>query len=417
MKSSRARLSFLTTAIFIVLAFLVTSCKDGGPGGDSAAGPSYPKARLEPWQLSHLGQEGHGGDAIVCFSIPIERAIYQVQLSSESECVTGSPCSETRSSSSSSSSGARSGPVWRMTVEGRKNIQSAKPLEQHLGERIAGHKVILDFLNNMPVKEGYKALLTSFTSLPATFDRISQIHQQLGWLTEDGIASEYGLLDVNDSGFVPENEIDTTHCRELQAVVRRDYQLWYDADIIKHFDNAGHVLIQLHEELYAWGKLQDQINSEIPQRGRPAHEMSTKTRGLILKLLDDNINYKIINENLRTLGFSTMYWENLFKVPTPVGLYMDSSSCFNEQDFLKNFIDHGGGPKEFQFNVESMFLSRYLKGERGEPVPQLRNNYPPALSNMIAFALGYSGPPDVFRNELLKLQAEFEKRESCYGSF
>lgn len=237
------------------------------------------------------------------------------------------------------------------------------------------------------------------------------MHRKLGWLTQDGVSSEYGLMDVNDSGFLNENEIDRTHCKELQAVVRRDNQLWYDADIIRHFDAAGKVAIQLHEEIYAWGKAQDEINQEIP--GPLAHNTSANTRRLILKLFGENMDARLLNENLKTLGFSTLYWENSFNVPTPVGYYMDSDMCVGEQNELKNLMTTGGYGDDFWLEVEEKFSSRYLSRENGHPVLQARFNFPDALSNMIGFTMNYHGPSDDFRNGLAQLLQKFELPEAC----
>lgn len=373
------------------------------------------KSELSEWQSSLLGQEGHGGDAIVCFSIPIERALYKVNTLPENKCTQEKPCSHFGSKSpDGNSSSPSSGIVWRMTDEGRRSIQSAKPLEQYLGERISSKKVIIDQLNQMSIEEGYKKILQPFLKLPSPFTRIAEMHRKLGWLNEDGISSEYGLIDISDSGFLNEIEIDKTHCKELQAVVRRDNQLWYDADIVSHFDNAGRVLIQLHEEIYAWGKLQDQINWKIP--GELAHETSTKTRRLILKILDQDMNEKLLNENLKVLGFTTMYWENLFNVPTSVGFYMDTDSCIAEQKFLKNFFKNNYGAN-FWLDVEALFSSRYLKSNEGRATLQLHYNYPEALSNMIELTMSSTSSSKNFATEIMQLLQVFERPESCQGSF
>ncbi len=403
------------TLCISLLSLLLTACDEsrssspegGAIGGQNAAG------KVSDWQASLLGQEGHGGDAIVCFSIPVDRALYKETVGPVDECQPPGPCTKTGSDGNQGYPRSGSGIVWRLTTEGRKSIRSAKPLEQYLGERSASKKIILDQLNQMSVKEGYQHVLAPFTNLPAAFSRISQTHQQLGWLSEDGIANEYGLLDINDSGFVNENEIDRTYCKELQAVVRRDRQLWYDADIVSHFDNAGRVLIQLHEEIYTWAKDQDQINWEL--NGQLAHETSTKTRRLILKLLDNNLSTSLLNDNLKALGFTTMYWENLFKMPTSVGYYMDTDSCVSEQQFLKNFFHSGSYGRDFWLKVETMFSDRYLKVNQGSPTIQLQHNFPNALSNMISLTM--SGESENFDTEIMQLQAIFERPESCEGRF
>jgi hypothetical protein len=398
------------------MCLFLTACEVGGDGSPGAISvtTSNAKGEVTQWQSTLLGQEGHGGDAIVCFSIPVERALYKIDLSgNEKNCVPGEQCKEVSHSTSPGSISPASGIVWRMTDEGRSSIQSAQPLEQYLAARIASKKLILDQLNQMPIEEGYQKILLPMVNLPAPFNRISEMHQKIGWLHEDGIASEYGLIDINDSGFLNEDEIDKTHCKELQAVVRRDHQLWYDTDILKHFDHAGRVLIQLHEEIYAWGKDQDEIN--LKSHGVPAHETSTKTRRLILKLIDAGIETKLVNENLKTLGFSTGYWETLFNVPTAVGFYMDSKTCVAEQQFLKNFFKGGNYREDFWFQVESLFSQRYLKSSASWPIIELRNNFPDALSNMIALTMNESGPSDTFVSDILKLQEVFERPESCVG--
>jgi hypothetical protein len=400
--------------ICLSVLVLLAACTGGGGSPVDSGGAPAPRGRggLSDWQSSLLGQEGHGGDAVVCFDIPVERALYKVTVGEpEENCTADGSCSSSRPHNPGTDGG--SGLVWRMTDEGRKAIRSAKPLEQYLAERIASKKNLIDHLNQVSTEEGYQEILRPFAKLPAAFSRVSEMHQRLGWLHEDGIASDFGLLDVNDSGFIAENEIDKTHCKELQAVVRRDHQLWYDSDIVKHFDNAGRVLIQLHEEIYAWGKQQDEINRGL--FGPPAHETSTKTRRLILKILDESIDQKLVNENLKDLGFSTMYWENQFKVPTSVGHYMDTESCIAEQQFLKDFFKNGTLDRDFWLQTELLFSDRYLKASHSSPATELRNNFPNALSNMIALTMGGGGR--TFESEIRKLQAVFERPESCIGEF
>lgn len=360
---------------------------------------------IEDWQASTMGQEGHGGDAIVCFSIPIQQAVVKVNYGSE-PCVPGGPCS--------SEPGNSHGTTWQMTQAGRAAIQSAKPLEQFLAEKISGKKLFLDRLNQMSVEQGYQYTLSSLTQLPAPFKRISEMHQRLGWLKEDGIASEYGLMDINDSGFLDENEIDKNYCKELQAVVRRDNQLWYDRDIIKHFDNAGLVLIQLHEELYSWGKNQDKINWQIA--GMPSHENSTKTRRAILKILDDNIDAPMLNEILKTSGFSIANWEDYFKVPTPMGYFMDSDSCVQEKQFLKAFLQNNAYGTNFRIEMMNLLISRYIDGESHLDHIQARFNYPDALSHLILMGLESAGNEASYRQRIFELQDRFE-RSACAGSF
>ncbi|NUN05862.1 MAG: hypothetical protein HUU57_08870 [Bdellovibrio sp.] len=299
-----------------------------------------------------------------------------------------------------------------MTDEGRNSIRSAKPLEQYLAEKITSKKIILDQLNAMPVEEGYQKVLSSFTNLPAPFSRLSEIHHKLGWLHEDGISSEYGLMDVNDSGFISENEIDKTYCKELQAVVRRDHQLWYDADIVKHFDNAGKVLIQLHEEFYTWGKEQDEFNGRY---GYTAHDTSTKTRRLILKILDDKIDHKLVNENLKSLGFSIQFWDKSFNLPTSAGYFMDTESCILEQQFLKNYLTERRHERDFALETSILFSNRYLNSSDARAPLELRHNFPTALANMIARTI--TGSSSNFATEIMQLQSIFERPESCQGKF
>jgi len=403
-----------------VTMLLLAACNDGGSGtpagGVPGSSPGNNKEALSDWQSSLVGQEGHGGDAVVCFDIPVERALYKVTVGEqppENTCPPPGPCAQKPvDEKMPDSNGRGSGIVWRMTDEGRKSIRSAKPLEQYLGERITSKKILIDQLNQMPVEEGYEKVLMPFTRLPAAFSKIKAIHQKLGWLSEDGISSEYGLIDVNDSGFVGENEIDKSHCKELQAVVRRDGQLWYDSDIVSHFDNAGKVLIQLHEEIYTWGKGQDEINGTYRP---PAHETSVKTRRLILKVLDDVLEPQLLNENLKSLGFSIFYWENTFNSPTAVGYYMDTDTCIAEQQFLKNFFQGLSADRDFLLKTEGLFEKRYLTSSNSWVSLELRQNYPEVLSNMIA--LTAKGDTPTFWQEIHQLQAVFERPESCQGSF
>ncbi len=112
------------------LCLLLTACNgsSGGgnsPGGDGNNNIQSNKGEVSEWQYSLLGQEGHGGDAIVCFSIPVERALYKVNTKQENECPQGGPCSDSNSSTSPNNPGSTSsGIVWRMTDEGRRSIQS-----------------------------------------------------------------------------------------------------------------------------------------------------------------------------------------------------------------------------------------------------------------------------------------------------
>lgn len=406
------------TITILITVLLLSSCNNGGGSSPAPSTPtggngnSNGKSGISEWQSSLLGQEGHGGDALVCFSIPVDRALYKVDLGSGgNNCVPPGPCSDSQSSGSPNTPG--SSVVWRMTDEGRKSILSAKPLEQYLAEKISSKKAYIDQLNQLSVEEGYRKILSPFIKLPAPFSRLSEMHQKLGWLHEDGISSEFGLIDVNDSGFLNENEIDTTYCKELQAVVRRDNQLWYDADIVRHFDSAGRILIQLHEEFYAWSKQQDSINQKAVVM--PAHETSIKTRRLILKLLESGIDEKIVNENLKSAGFSILYSDNIFNIPTSVGYFMDTATCQSEQVFLKNFFSQISHGRDFWLNVEMLFSKRYLKSGNSWPTIELRNNFPDALSNMIALTM--AGESNTFASDILNLQNVFEQPGSCQGSF
>lgn len=410
------------TLLIILLTNFLAACGSGGGGSSSPGGPGGEatptgKGSVTEWQSSLLGQEGHGGDALVCFNIPVDRALYKANVGDSenngNNCVPPGPCSDSNTSVSPQNPSGGSGVVWRMTDEGRKSILSAKPLEQFLAEKISSKKILVDQLNQISVEEGYRKILSPIIKLPAPFSRLSEIHQKLGWLHEDGISSEYGLMDVNDSGFLNENEIDKTYCKELQAVVRRDNQLWYDADIVRHFDNAGRVLIQLHEEFYAWGKQQDAINQKAVVM--PAHETSIKTRRLILKLLEDGIDEKFVNENLKASGFSIMYSDNIFNIPTSVGYFMDTATCQSEQSFLKNFFKNISYGRDFWLDVEMLFSKRYLKSGNSWTTIELRNNFPDVLSNMIALTM--AGESSTFASDILKLQALFEQPGSCQGSF
>lgn len=384
----------ITTFLFLTLA----ACSSGG-GEVSGSGGGNPKGqRIDDWKVNLLGQEGHGGDAIVCFNIPVSQALEQQTFGEKDECTTP-PCMS-HSQPIGPGGSPTSGTVWRMTEAGRKSIRSAKPLEQYQAERSAGGRAMIGQLNQMTPEDGYKKLLQPFTALPAPFNRIKETHRKLGWLKERGVADEYGLADVNDSGF--ENNIDAVYCKELQAVVRRDNQLWYDETIFAAFDTAGQVLIQLHEEIYAWAKSVDKINERI---GPGAHEMSDKTRRLILQMLDQNADSQVINDNLEDLGFSIMYWD-------PKGRYMDTQTCVGEQQVLKDHFSRSHG-RDFWLDLELLMQRRYL--DNTHHLLEMQHNYPDVLSDMIGLTM--AGDSSTFVTEILQLQREFEKPESCEGRF
>lgn len=403
-----------SSVLFIVLLSIgLSACNSGGSGQSGGATPqggTSPQSGLSQWQSSSMGQEGHGGDAIVCFSIPVDQALSKVGNEQNSECTTRNENEFCAIESGPQKPGQGSGVAWKMTEAGRKSIRSAKPLEQYLAEKISSKKLILDQLNTMPLQAGYEKMLSSMQNFPAPFQRLVEIHNKLGWLHEDGISSEFGLIDINDSGFLSEQEIDRVYCKELQAVVRRDTQLWYDADIVSHFDNAGRIMIQLHEEIYTWGKQQDEINRAV--LSIPAHETSTKTRRLILKLIDENLSPKVIGENLKSLGFSILYSQNYSNAPISTGYFMDTQTCLQEQQYLKkHFQIHGSD----WLKVESLFSSRYLKSDFSWAVVELRHNFPDVLSQMISLVMRADG--ERLMDEVLQLQKEFENPESCHGQF
>ncbi|MCB0415240.1 MAG: hypothetical protein KDD50_12960 [Bdellovibrionales bacterium] len=395
----------------ITFGLIVSGCKDGGslPGnGDNKKNDS---GSLKAWQVRMLGQEGHGGDAIVCFSIPIEKAVYKVELPLQNECTGKGPCQPQGSSCQIGQPCPHSrGVIWKITDEGRRSIESAKPLEQYMAEKIASKKVFLDELNKLSLNDAYMEVLTPFTALPGAFEKIVDIHHSLGWLEEDGVADEYGLMDVADSGFV--TNIDKTKCKELQAVVRRDNQLWYDSDIVKHFDNAGKVLIQLHEELYTWGKYQDEINVNVGFR--EAHSTSTKTRRLILKLLGDDVNTNFLNSTLKSHGFSILYWENGMSGSVKLGEFMDSSSCIAEREVLKSYFEYPG--QDMQFDLLNFIFPRYIKAGNEMQI-ELRHNYPGVISRLVSFTESYSGPWQEFNRLASELFDELHLEESCRPSF
>ncbi|KYG63099.1 hypothetical protein AZI86_15375 [Bdellovibrio bacteriovorus] len=394
----------------LLISVLTISCQGGGGSELKPFLPAKPEANAAPdsddsltgWKRDFIGQEGHGGDALVCFSIPVQRAVVKESFGQEEDCTKG--CS----SSGNSGSTPRATAVWRMTAEGRAAIVSAKPLEQYLLEKIGGRQAMLDQLNRMSTEEAYTKVITSLKTLPAAYEKVSLIHNKLGWLKQSGIASEYGLMDVQDSGFLKENEIDKVYCKELQAVIRRDDQLWYDSDIVGRFDNVGLVLMQLHEEIYAWGKAQDQINF---LQGPSAHETSVKTRRLILKLLDENLSADIVNEHLKSLGFSAFYWVENLNLPTSAGYYMDVATCKSEQDFLRSALNTYR--KDYWLYVERLFSTRYLQTDGSEPKLPLRHNYPIALANMIAYTYSTRSSDPNFATQLLKMAENFNQTTAC----
>ncbi len=293
------------------------------------------------------------------------------------------------------------GVSWRLTDKGRKSIVSAKPLEQYLAERINSKKKVIDDLNKLSVEDGYRQIIGPLGQLPGAYEKLASSHDELGWLEEDGISSEYGLSDVNDSGFA--TEIDKTKCKELQAVVRRDNQLWYDKDIFNKFDNAGKVLIQLHEEIYHWGKWQDEIS-----RFSRYHLTSVKTRRLILKLIDDNIPVNTLNTHLKKLNFSVFYRTDRFNIPTSLGYCMTSKSCKDEKQVLLDAVNRIQG--DFKLGLINFFSERYIQDHTDQPQLELRYNYPEKLSNMIGFV--FQSHPDYVRvfRELLN---NFDPETSC----
>lgn len=390
----------------IVLIFLA-ACQ--------SSSDSKKKLTGSDWQVLMAGQEGHGGDAIVCFDIPLDRALSKVVLTEEEPCAPGEDCVKHREEHSVGNGPSAEPPeaIWRMTEAGRRAIQSAKPLEQYLGERIAGRRAFFKRLNESSIENGYQLALQPFTQLPAAFEQIEKMHRNLGWLEQDGIASEYGLIDINDSGFVNESEIDAEHCKELQAVVRRDQQLWYDPDIIAHFDNAGKIIIQLHEEIYAWGKEQDEKLDHY--HGREVHFDSTKTRRLILKVLDDNIETDVLNESLKSLGFSAFHWASGYRSPTPAGYFMTSNACAGERAQWTQMLN--SPIEDLSLAATNFVTERYLKVEDYNIELGLTANYPEALANLIQFALNARMSNQGFKQGLEPLVEQLMKPEACIGQF
>ncbi|MBT4763033.1 MAG: hypothetical protein HOO06_15170 [Bdellovibrionaceae bacterium] len=364
-------------------------------------------AKLDAWKVNSLGQEGHGGDAVVCFSIPIEQALYRVTPKKNSSCLRNLPCENKSETASDQEQNGPAKVMWRMTDVGRKSIRSAKPLEQFLAERITGLNPVIAQLNQGTLTTGYNLLRSKLAHLPAAYEKNEEIHQALGWLEEDGIATEYGLADINDSGFA--TGINQKSCKELQAVVRKDNQLWYDPDIIGHFDTAGKILIQLHEEIYRWGKLQDQSNS---QYGDWAHGTSINTRHLILKILKPNISTKLLNTNLKVLGFSSLFWQNRFAVPTPVGQFMTSDVCLGESMIIKNYLDKNRNINSV--DMRDYLVSRYLLDELKSVQPILLSNYPRTLSELVSYTLNFtSGDESSFWQVFRGLWSDLNSESAC----
>lgn len=416
--------------VLTVVAVHLISCQGGG-GNSASPGigpdPINPKPAPEEstnnesspgnssgssnWRADFLGQEGHGGDAIVCFNIPISRAVISGELvtpKSETICYPNGQC-ETKIPVE------RVSPinpiVWRITDEGRRSIRSAKPLEQFLAEKISSKKLIVDELNRMSVEDGYLKITSAFRELPAVKESIRQQHQKLGWLLQEGIGSDYGLMDIKDSGFVSENEIDTRYCKELQAVVRRDNQLWYDRDIIAHFDNAGKVLMQMHEEIYAWAKTRDTINEKIG--GAPMHRTSERTRGLILKLMDKEIDVERSGQHLKDLGFSVGYWYDSYNFPLSPGSFMNKDICEQEQNYLRGALSYNGGSGErHQIYVTSIFAERYLRADHVTML-ELKANLPARLAEMIDYSFLYQGSWGRFGEGLDQLSQKFFDPQAC----
>jgi hypothetical protein len=121
---------------------------------------------------------------------------------------------------------------------------------------------------------------------------------------------------------------------------------------------------------------------------------------------------QLLNDNLKALGFSVLYWSDSFHVPTSIGYYMDSDTCIGEQRELRNLVSVTGG---YWNPIHEKLFQRYLKREGGVLTGGLQFNLPDALSDIISFVSSFNGAEEEFREEITQLLEKFEKPEACVG--
>lgn len=198
------------------------------------------------------GSGAHGGDAVVCFSIPVDQAM---------------------------SKGI-------MTARGRKAITSAVTNEyQQYSSRAAANPAIAR-LQKMSFEDALTELHAMAAGVPAFFAQLEAAQKYIGQI-DDGLPAENGIEDVRDSGTgfgMPEG------CDLVQAALRREDQMSYDPDVWKAFSGFQRALMQLHEEVYYIGVQSGQQDS-------------TRTQLLIGYLLQEGVTDEGLVQKLQRYGF------------------------------------------------------------------------------------------------------------------
>lgn len=229
---------------------------------------------------AHAGSEAHGGDAVVCFSIPMSDAM------------------------------GRDGMV---TAAGRRNISKAVTLEWYRASLAMRNSKIKSMIN-LPYEKALAALHSQFSMAPRFRKSLDSAHEILGNISERALPATAGLSDIRDSlTFVgyPHN------CTLVQAAVREEDLITYDLDVWNAMSGFQQALLQLHEELYYLGSSRADIYK---------HDDSSRTQLLILMLLTtENLTEQQMVQGLNRYQF---------------GLYQTRSELKQALDMFRSIYSH-----------------------------------------------------------------------------
>jgi hypothetical protein len=211
---------------------------------------------------SHAGAGGHGGDTIVCFSVPLSQA---VEIRNGSEV---------------------------MTAIGRRSITSVRTIEFFRAEHAVYNNPFVQRLSGLSYREAVVELRGRFDSVPSFGERLLRPYSNaIGFIEDTGYPAVYGLEDVRDSGAVI---LPPPGCAQIQAAIRQGYSITYDSSIWAAAPPLQKALLQMHEELFAVGV-------------HFGHEFSVGTQLVLMAILASNVEGQSLSKVLQAQGFGARF--------------------------------------------------------------------------------------------------------------
>ncbi|MEZ4741681.1 MAG: hypothetical protein R3B45_04420 [Bdellovibrionota bacterium] len=298
--------------------------------------------------LARAEFETHGGDAVVCFTIPIVEATVLVVP-----------------------------PNGRLITEGGyRAISSIETLESFQARlNLQSHSVLSELDQYDENLESLKFLTDQWKVLPEFYDLIIEQRNTIGTISESGLPAQFGINDIQDSDFqlgVPSN------CSVIQLAMQRFNEVYYDARLWKHLSAGQKSILQLHEEIYRIGFMKFD------------HQNSLRTRELIVKMLQTNskhLDELFFQKQTSFYGFDKYLLRSIFVVE-----FMRSLELVKSLDKLVNDY-YKTQDESLLLEVKEVFNNLAFNGYQGDE-GNLPGKYSEKMGNLYFTLLQFLAVPE-----------------------